>query len=442
MKTNFLSTIIFTVFALFSNMVFGQLNRFQLLPSGETEDYMKYIRNAVTVDNVNYFTGYLTLSAFKNYNTNVMYDPGNPLQKLQLRGGNILLYGTYPYANINPTSKNGAILFSDNISAQYPHGKWGIEYDDQYSTGGLNIFMPKSSLTSSRSNFKLFIKNDGFVGIGTGTPSTRLHVVGDITVSNLLNNSTRDYIVSTDETGKLILTNVSTLRDNLGNHIATQNLILGSQTMRLSSGSEKVIGPDGRDWTPGLKFHNEQPGQLELGAVSEVSFNLNNYVSEFGTPLSCMYWTANSRCGGIGFGLNSNNKGCIMWDQNNPQSIMTFVGTKVGIGCDPGTSKHRLFVKDGIVAEEVLVKLQNQWSDYVFNADYDLMSLDKLSDFITKNQHLPDIPTAREVDDNGLNVGEMNALLLKKVEELTLYIIKQQEQLDKQQAEINQLKEK
>lgn len=186
MKTNLLTATIFTVFALFSNMVYSQLNGFELLPSGDTEDYMKYIRKAVTVDNVNYFTGYLTLSAYKNYNTNVMYDPGNPWQKLQLRGGNILLYSTYPSVNINPTSRNGAILFSDHVTTQYPHGKWGIEYDDQYSSGGLNVFKPVSSLTDTRINFNLFLGNDGNVGIGTGAPQARLQVTdGDIFIENI-----------------------------------------------------------------------------------------------------------------------------------------------------------------------------------------------------------------------------------------------------------------
>ena len=186
MKTKLLTAAVFTVFALLSNMVFSQLNGFPLLPSGDTEDYMKYIRNAVNVDGENYFTGYLSLSAYKNYNTNVMYDPGIPLQKLQLRGGNILLYGTHLSPNINPTSKNGAILFSDIISLQYPHGKWGIEYDDQYSPGGLNMFMPVSSLTDTRINFNLFLGNDGHVGIGTGAPQAKLQVTdGDIFIENI-----------------------------------------------------------------------------------------------------------------------------------------------------------------------------------------------------------------------------------------------------------------
>jgi hypothetical protein len=185
-RFSFKVTIALIAISLFYNTSFAQLNGFVLTPSGETEDYMKYIRNAINVDDVNYFTGYLSLSAYKNYNTGILYDPGTPLQKLQLRGGNILLYGTDPYTNINPTSKNGAILFSDNLSVQYPHGKWGIEYDDMYSTGGLNFFKPKSSLTDTRINFNLFLANNGNVGIGTGEPKAKLQVTdGDIYIENI-----------------------------------------------------------------------------------------------------------------------------------------------------------------------------------------------------------------------------------------------------------------
>lgn len=67
--------------------------------------------------------------------------------------------------------------------------------------------------------------------------------------------------------------------------------------------------------------------------------------------------------------------------------------------------------------------LEIHWYDYVFEEDYDLMSLDSLSRFISQKKHLPDIPTTEEVNTEGLNLAEMDGLLLKKVEELTLYMI-------------------
>ena len=70
------------------------------------------------------------------------------------------------------------------------------------------------------------------------------------------------------------------------------------------------------------------------------------------------------------------------------------------------------------------------WSDYVFDPAYRLMPLDKVERYVHENHHLPDIPSAAEVEEQGVDVGEMNRLLLQKVEELTLYVIDLQKQLD------------
>jgi hypothetical protein len=80
-------------------------------------------------------------------------------------------------------------------------------------------------------------------------------------------------------------------------------------------------------------------------------------------------------------------------------------------------------------ASEVIIE-QNFWCDYVFDNDYNLMSLKDVESFIKTNRHLPEIPPEAEVLQNGLSVGEMNALLLKKIEELTLYIIDQNKRLE------------
>ncbi len=98
-----------------------------------------------------------------------------------------------------------------------------------------------------------------------------------------------------------------------------------------------------------------------------------------------------------------------------------------------------LNVDGKVLAREVKVTLDN-WYDHVFALDYKLMPLEELSVFVKQNNHLPDMPTESEVLKNGVNVGEMNALLLKKVEELTLYVIEQQKQNIEQQKQINELK--
>jgi len=96
------------------------------------------------------------------------------------------------------------------------------------------------------------------------------------------------------------------------------------------------------------------------------------------------------------------------------------------------TKTHNLRVNNLLCAKEIKVQLNSTWPDYVFAKDYNLLPLSEVEQFINENHHLPHIPSAAEVEENGINIGEMNAKLLLKVEELTLYII----QMEKRLAEL------
>lgn len=103
-----------------------------------------------------------------------------------------------------------------------------------------------------------------------------------------------------------------------------------------------------------------------------------------------------------------------------------------------GMTGDRFEVAGNIRAKEVKVELEN-WPDYVFEADYNLPSLTSVKKFITQYGHLPDIPVAAEVQYQGIALGEMNAKLLQKIEELTLYTLQQEEKLQQQQQRIDTL---
>ena len=110
------------------------------------------------------------------------------------------------------------------------------------------------------------------------------------------------------------------------------------------------------------------------------------------------------------------------------------------IGTSLNPTDFKLAVGGKIIAEELKVQLQTAWPDYVFANDYQLPTLQEVEKQIQENGHLSNIPSACDVQENGIEVGEMNRLLLEKVEELTLYTIDQQKQLDKQTKEIEELK--
>lgn len=110
----------------------------------------------------------------------------------------------------------------------------------------------------------------------------------------------------------------------------------------------------------------------------------------------------------------------------------------VAIGMVSPPAGYKLAVAGNIIAESVVVKLQSTWPDYVFKPQYNLRSLAEVRSYISHNQHLPDMPTDEEIARDGINIGEINAKLLKKVEELTLYLLEKDQQIVEQQKKTDQ----
>ncbi len=164
-------------------------------------------------------------------------------------------------------------------------------------------------------------------------------------------------------------------------------------------------------------------------------------------PNNVSYWTLGARVSGnnidkdpaafkIGFKAPND------VDEHEYFSIDSYQG-RVKIGnVNTNVDGYKLYVEEGILTEKVKVAIKNSedWFDHVFNADYNLMPLTDLEKYLTINKHLPDMPTTNDVMTNGLDLGKMNGLLLKKVEELTLYLIEMRKDLDQTKKELAQIK--
>lgn len=111
----------------------------------------------------------------------------------------------------------------------------------------------------------------------------------------------------------------------------------------------------------------------------------------------------------------------------------------VGIGIEFPDDK--LAVNGNIRAKEIRIENGN-WPDFVFSKSYKLPTLLDTEEYIKINGHLPDVPSAKEVTANGIDLGNMNAILLKKIEELTLYLIEQNKQIIQLKSEVIELKSK
>lgn len=116
----------------------------------------------------------------------------------------------------------------------------------------------------------------------------------------------------------------------------------------------------------------------------------------------------------------------------NVKNFVLFLKDNGNVGIGTYNPQAKLAVNGDILAKSIRVStVATYWPDYVFSSDYDLMSLDELENYISDNKHLPGIISAKEVGEQGnVDLAEMNTKLLEKIEELTLYIIDLQKQID------------
>ncbi|MEA5257939.1 hypothetical protein VB264_09085 [Arcicella aquatica] len=179
------------------------------------------------------------------------------------------------------------------------------------------------------------------------------------------------------------------------------------------------------DTTGRIKFDNDL-------ASSKKSVILGGYTYGGAIKFSANSTTANNRNLELG---NINNSGVF--------SSSVTIGAEngnVSIGTNTIYSAYKLAIAGDMIAERVVVKLKTAWPDYVFAPSYQLPSLNEVEKYITNNAHLPGIPSAKDIEEKGIDVGDTNAKLLRKIEELTLYMIQMQKTNEAQNAEIALLK--
>lgn len=118
----------------------------------------------------------------------------------------------------------------------------------------------------------------------------------------------------------------------------------------------------------------------------------------------------------------------------------TYVSSDLRIATTTQATGYALSVNGKIACTEVLVQATASWPDYVFAPEYELMSLKSVEESILENNHLPGIPSAKQVEAEGIKLGDMQRMLLEKVEELTLYLIEQDKVINQLKEEVEALK--
>jgi hypothetical protein len=207
-------------------------------------------------------------------------------------------------------------------------------------------------------------------------------------------------------------------------------------------------------------FSNTSPSNFSFVNINGFENNFGPYLIRGGTESSSVFIVRTNGSTEIGDGSLTTSvlriKGSTAMDStlvigkttNANATFLSVKGnaqfdTKVVIGSASTPSGYRLYVSDGILTEKVkvAVKSTSNWSDFVFDKDYQLLSLGEVETYIQKHKHLPGIPSAEEVVKEGIDVATMDAKLLQKIEELTLYMIELKKENELMKSELSVIKQ-
>ncbi len=208
----------------------------------------------------------------------------------------------------------------------------------------------------------------------------------------------------------------------------------------IAEGSVRVTGVNAgininASWASYLKMGDANTGNPSLQLVTDWSGRDGTMiVNNWGNPSNPGVAVGTTRVNdGVAFSVVRGVQLVNGLPSTEGEQIVTVLGNgNMGVGTNAPDAK--LAVNGQIHATEVRVTANVPGPDYVFEKEYALVPLDELRSFIEKNKHLPEVPSAKQMEEDGIKVGEMNLLLLKKVEELTLYVLQLKEELDKVKA--------
>jgi hypothetical protein len=268
---------------------------------------------------------------------------------------------------------------------------------------------------------RLNIFAQGWTLSGTTTSTTNQVVINSSNPANMLNISNGGYasmLLGNNDNGGFVLTKESS--DSSFNiwRGPYQNASLRFSIR--SSGNVYIANKLGLGTLPAAPLHVNAGGYaaMLMGNNDATGFVLTKEVSDN----SFNIWSGP-------FGTGSQNR--LKIDQQGNFAITGNVGIFTG-----DTKGYQLAVNGNAIFNKVVVKPYPNWPDYVFDSAYQLRPLAKVDQYIKANHHLPEIPSADSVEKAGMDVGANQAALLKKIEELTLYVIEQNKLIQQQTVEI------
>ena len=275
--------------------------------------------------------------------------------------------------------------------------------------------------TNSQTKYKLFSERSGVSGMDAGNLNFRFRKLNKngsyvdlFSIVDSNNSFVFNGIVSGTTPGNII---VKTGKVGIGVSSPSENLdIAGLIKIQKASTQDNN--------SPGITCNNNDDFKYKDEYINQYGFGFHGFqdgTTSFENPTNAYV----SGHFGIDFFTGGGHK---MRISRNGE---------VSIGTTKRQSGYKLLVDGKIKSEELKVEIvDGTGPDYVFEDDYPLASLDEIKAYISANKHLPEVPSAKEMEANGIELGEMNMLLLKKIEELTLLLLEERERTDQKILEL------
>jgi hypothetical protein len=258
---------------------------------------------------------------------------------------------------------------------------------------------------------------NGNVGIGTSSPRGKFDIWGGTM-----------YVTGADFAGTFVAGAQAGIA-YVGNNSLTNGIaLIGDGRVGITTSTpQAILSLGGGSGPNGKKFLIKDDGTAN-GVQAGMGIDMSGTSRE----LTLFHSTSDGINGIISFGKRQESAGTYT-------EAMRITGAgNVGIGT-ADTKTYKLAVNGNAIFNKVVVKAF-PWADYVFESNYRLRPLSEVEQYINLYHHLPEVPTAEEVEKNGVDVGDNQATLLKKIEELTLYVIEQNKKIEALEAEVKSIK--